>query len=42
MVKLDGTEICVLDQFNFHGLIFNKKKTLIPYLQYWKRNAVKL
>ena len=40
MLELDGTEICVLDQFNFHGLIFDKKN-FNPLLAVLKKKCSK-
>ena len=35
-LKLDGSEIPVVNQYNFLGVIFDKKLSFIPHIQYLK------
>ena len=35
-LKLDGSEIPVVDKYKFLGIIFDKKLTFIPHLKYLK------
>ena len=36
VLKLDGTEIPVVDQYKFLGIIFDKKLSFIPHIKYLK------
>ena len=40
-LKLDGTEILVVNQHKFLGVIFDKKLTFIPHIQYRKEKCNK-
>ena len=40
-LKLDGAEIPVVDQYKFLGVIFEKKLTFIPSIQYLKEKCTK-
>ena len=40
-LKLNGTEIPVIDQYKFLGVIFDKKLTFIPHIQYLKEKCNK-
>ena len=40
-LKLDGSEIPVVDEYKFLGIIFDKKLMLIPYLKYLKTKCNK-
>ena len=42
ILKLDGTEILVINQYNFLGYIFDKKLIFIPHLLYLKEKCNKL
>ena len=39
--NLDGSEIPVVDQYKFLGVIFVKKLSFIPYIQYLKEKCSK-
>ena len=36
-LNLHGSEIPVVDQYKFLGVIFDKKLSLIPHIQYLKK-----
>ena len=40
-LNLDGSEIPVVDQYKLLGIIFDKKLTFIPYIQYSKEKCSK-
>ena len=40
-LNLDGSEIPVVDQYKFLGVIFDKKLSFIPHIQYLKEKCSK-
>ena len=36
-LNLDRSEIPVIDQYKFFGIIFDKKLSFIPHIQYFKK-----
>ena len=40
-LNLDGSEIAVVDQYKFHGVIFIKKLSFIPHIQHLKEKCNK-
>ena len=41
VLKLDGVEIPVVDQYQFLGVIFDRKLSLIPHINYLKAKCHK-
>ena len=41
-LKLDGSEIPVINQYKFLGVIFDKKLSFIPHIQYLKDKCNKI
>ena len=41
VLKLDGVEIPVVEQYEFFGVIFDKKLSLIPHINYLKAKCLK-
>ena len=40
-LNLGGSEILLVDQYKFIGIIFDKKYSFIPYIQYLKEKCSK-
>ena len=41
ILKLDGVDIPVVEQYEFFGVIFNKKLSFIPHINYLKAKCLK-
>ena len=42
VLLLNGTQITVVEQANFLGLIFDRKLTVVPHLRYLRQKCIKL
>ena len=41
LIKLEDTEIPVIDEYKFHGVIFDRKLTFILHIKYLKNKSTR-